>query len=49
LFPSAGAEYSEQKMRSVFMFRVIFDTPPSQVFSLRMPGEKVHHFLLLFI
>jgi hypothetical protein len=38
--------HSEQKMRSVFVLRVIFNTPPSQVFSPRMPGEKVQHFML---
>jgi hypothetical protein len=36
-------------MRSVFMLRVICNTPSSQVFSLRMLGEKVKHFMLPLI
>jgi len=36
-------------MRSVFMLRVIFNMPPSQVFSLREQGEKVQHFMLPLI
>jgi len=36
-------------MRSVFMLRVIFNTPPSQVFSLQILGEKVKHFMLPLI
>jgi len=36
-------------MRSVFMLRVIFNTPLSQVFSLRMLGEKVKQLLLPLI
>jgi hypothetical protein len=36
-------------MRSVFILRVMCNTPPSQIFSLGMLGEKVQYFMLPFI